>query len=105
MHSIGRFRHEYSDCSKERWNYTYFYFATDTCQKISLKNITILYKDFDKKKNLEEKYSGTLSKEDLAAMLENPSAVKVSLSIENQTHVFSSEDFSQKLFELGVLVK
>ena len=64
-----------------------------------------LYKDFDKKKNLEVRYSGTLSKEDLAAILENPSSTKVGLTIENQTHLFKSDDFSQKLFELGVLVQ
>ena len=82
-----------------------FFFVTDTREKITPQNISTLYKDFDKKKNLEVRYSGTLSKDDLAAILENPSSTKVGLTIENQTHLFKSDDFSQKLFELGVLVQ
>lgn len=82
-----------------------FFFQTQTGEKITPQNISILYKDFDKKKNLEVRYSGTITKENLAAMLENPAATKIGLSIDNKTHIFQSEPFSQKLFELGVLVR
>ena len=82
-----------------------FFFQTDDFEKILPENVSILYKDFDKKKNLEVRYSGNISMECIASMLENPDKTKIGLSIDNQTQIFQSESFSQKLFELGVLIQ
>ncbi|MBO7583783.1 MAG: hypothetical protein J6T20_08320 [Treponema sp.] len=83
---------------------TEFFFTTDSVEKVTLDDLIILYKDF-KKKNLEVRFSGTLPKEKLEAILENPNQTKVGITLEDKTMIFASEDFSRKLFELGVLVR
>lgn len=83
---------------------TEFFFKTDSVEKVTLDDLIILYKDF-KKKNLEVRFSGTLPKEKLEAILENPNQTKVGITLEDKTMIFASEDFSRKLFELGVLVR
>lgn len=93
---------------KEYYSYenkTEFFFQTPSNPKITLNDCKVLYKDINKKQNLEIRYTGKLSDEDLTAMLENPEQTKIGITLADQTKVFSSPDFSQKLFELGVLVK
>ena len=84
---------------------TEFFFTTPSVEKISVENKKILYKDINKNKNVEIRYTSTVSAESLSAMLENPSQTKVGLTINGKTMIFSSPEFSQKLFELGVLVE
>ncbi len=93
---------------KEYYSYedkTEFFFQTPSNPKITLNDCKILYKDINKKQNLEIRYTGKLLDQDLAAMLENPEQTKVGIILAGQTKLFTSPDFSQKLFELGVLVK
>ena len=82
-----------------------FFFQTKEFEKILPTDISILYKDLDKNKDLEVRFSAKISKEGLASMVANPSEAKIGLSLDNQTQVFMSESFSQKLYELGVLIQ
>ena len=85
-------------------NQTELFFSTDSESKISLENVKILYKDFDRKKNLEVRYSADISGEKVRKLLENPENSRIGLSIDNQTTFFNSKAFSQKLYELGVII-
>lgn len=85
-------------------NQAELFFSTDSESKISLENVKILYKDFDRKKNLEVRYSADISGEKVRKLLENPENSRIGLSIDNQTTFFNSKAFSQKLYELGVII-
>ena len=85
-------------------NQAELFFSTDSESKISLENVKILYKDFDRKKNLEVRYSADISGEKIQKLLENPEHSRIGLSIDNQTTFFYSKAFSQRLYELGVIV-
>lgn len=85
-------------------NQAELFFSTDSESKISLENVKILYKDFDRKKNLEVRYSAGISGEKVRKLLENPENSRIGLSIDNQTTFFNSKAFSQKLYELGVII-
>ena len=78
--------------------------SVPSCEKIELGGKTVLYKDFDRKKNLEVRYSSTMTAQQILLLLENPDAVQIGETFEGETQLFKSEDFSQKLYELGVLV-
>ena len=80
------------------------FFSISSCEKIELGGKTVLYKDFDRKKNLEVRYSSTMTAQQILLLLENPDAVQIGVTFEGETQLFKSEDFSQKLYELGVLV-
>ena len=80
------------------------FFSAPSCKKIELGEPKILYKDFDSKKNLEVRYSCSMSAEQILLLLENPGAVEIGMTFEGVERLFKSEDFSQKLYELGVLV-
>ena len=82
-----------------------FFFQTPSNPKITLNDCKVLYKDINKKQNLEIRYTAKLSDQDLKAMLENPEQTKPGITLGDQTKIYSSSDFSQKLFELGVLIK
>ena len=81
------------------------FFVTPSIEKIALQDCKVLYKDFDKQQNLEVRFTATISKEDVKALLEDPAMVQIGITLDTQTQLFSSPDFSQKLYELGVLVK
>lgn len=81
------------------------FFQTPSNPKITLNDCKVLYKDINKKKALEIRYTAKLSDQDLKAMLEYPEQTKPGITLADKTKIYSSADFSQKLFELGVLIK
>lgn len=80
------------------------FFKTPTNEKIALSEAKILYKDFDKKKNLEVRYSTSLTGDDLKILLKSPEETQIGLRLKDKTNIFSSEEFSQKLYEAGIII-
>ena len=64
----------------------------------------ILYKDINKKQKLEVRYSTSITGDDMKKLLADPDNTQIGLSLKDNTKLFTSKDFSQKLFETGIII-
>lgn len=86
------------------YNDVELFFNTPSKEKISLKDVKILYKDFNKKGLLEVRFTSTITGEDVKSLLENSDETQIGVSIKDKTNLYKSEKFSQKLFEAGIII-
>lgn len=70
---------------------------------IKIQNMEILYKNLNKQKNLEVRYTGKLTSENMKLLLENADSAAININTKLQTVSLSSQEFSEKLLEAGII--
>ncbi|MCR4953256.1 MAG: hypothetical protein K6A43_04195 [Treponema sp.] len=90
--------------SYNSYNDVELFFKTPSAEKISLKDVKILYKNFNKKNQLEVRFTSTITGEDVKALLENADETQIGVSLKDKTNLYKSKKFSQKLFEAGIII-
>ncbi len=86
------------------YNDVELFFKTPSNEKLTLKDVKILYKDFNKKNQLEVRFTSTITGEDVKFLLENADETQIGVSIKDKINLYKSEKFSQKLFEAGIII-